>query len=146
MAKTGEVIRRREWPESVLAEWFDFGPAGEIVRAMRGGDIRLEEYGEDGTLVIRAEAPGIDPEKDVDISIDRGMLRIHLEREQKAESKTAEGYRTEFRYGAFTRTVPLPPAATEKDVKASYTDGILEVRVPVPAGQEPHKVDVQRAG
>jgi len=145
MAKTAEV-GRREWPESVLPDWFEFSPAGEIVRAMRGGDIRLEEYDEDGTLVIRAEAPGIDPDKDVDISIDRGLLRIHLEREQRDESKTAKGYRSEFRYGAFTRTVPLPPTATEKDVEASYLDGILEVRVPVPEGQEPRKVQVQRTG
>jgi HSP20 family protein len=146
MAKTGEVGRRREWAESVLPEWFEFGPPGELMRAMRGGDIRLEEYREDGTLVIRAEAPGIDPEKDVDISIDRGMLRIRVERRQREESKTAEGYRSEFRYGAFSRTVPLPPGAAEKDIKASYTDGILEVRVPVPEGHEARKVSVQRGG
>ena len=37
----------------------------------------------------------------------------------------------EFRYGEFVRALPLPPGVKEEDIKASYKDGILEVRVPV---------------
>lgn len=50
-------------------------------------------------------------------------------REETRDDK--HGLRTEFRYGAFTRTVPLRAGATVEDVKASYADGVLEVRVPV---------------
>jgi HSP20 family protein len=83
------------------------------------------------TLVIRAELPGIDPDKDVEITIDDGMLHIHAERRQEEKVEEKDLYRSELRYGAFTRTLPLPAGAGEKDVDATYTAGILEIRVPV---------------
>lgn len=83
-------------------------------------------------LVVRAEVPGLDPEKDVDVSVAGGMLHIKAEREEKTEHKSKSGYRSEFRYGSFSRSVPLPPGAREEDVTASYKDGVLEVRAPAP--------------
>ncbi len=91
-------------------------------------DIKVEEYTEDGDVVIRAEIPGVEP-KDIDISVDRGRLAIRAEREQRFESDD-EGYRSEFRYGAFARIVTLPVDAKVDDIAASYSDGVLEVRVP----------------
>ncbi|MGB8380230.1 MAG: Hsp20/alpha crystallin family protein [Dermatophilaceae bacterium] len=75
-----------------------------------------------------------------------GMLTIKGERseEQKEEGKKSF-YRSEFRYGMFERTVPLPAGVTEKDVTASYQDGVLEVRVPMPAKEKTKaKIRVQR--
>lgn len=105
--------------------------------------MRVEEFVESGQHVVRAELPGIDPEKDVDISMSSGMLHIRAERRE--ESKTERrGYRSEFRYGAFSRTLALPADATEKDVKATYHDGILEVRVPMAEKGATTKVPVTR--
>ena len=100
--------------------------------------IRVEELREGDVTVIRAELPGIDPDKDVEVTVDDGMLRIHAERRQQTETtekgtgkeKGVDHYRSEFRYGTFTRMLPLPNGATEEDVTATYRDGILEVRVP----------------
>lgn len=104
------------WPE-----WL-----GHVEPAMK-----IEELDEEGTRVVRAELPGIDPDKDVELTVDHGVLTISAHR--RAETKSEEGgvYRSEFSYGAFRRSVPLPAGATEADVKASYHDGILEVRFPV---------------
>ena len=56
-----------------------------------------------------------------------------------------DDYDSEFRYGAFTRVLPLPPGASETDVTATYADGILEVRVPTRTdGDRSHKVTVTR--
>src|SRR5579875_1416802 len=98
--------------------------------------IRVEEYHEDGTLVVRAELPGIDPGKDVELTVSDGML--HLEAERREEEKHEErGYvRQELRYGAFSRSLPLPAGVTEGDIKATYKDGMLEVRIPEPKRQE----------
>ena len=93
--------------------------------------IRVEEYSEDGTLVIRAEMPGIDPDKDVDISVSDGMLTIRAERREETKTEERQGFHSEFHYGAFSRSLRLPAGASEADVKASYKDGILEVRVPI---------------
>ena len=102
-----------------------------------GGDwpgdelIRVDEFRDAGTQVIRAELAGIDPEKDVEITVQDGMLQIAAQRrvEEKTEDK---GYtRHELRYGSFKRALPLPDGALESDITATYTDGILEIRVPV---------------
>jgi HSP20 family protein len=93
--------------------------------------IRVEEVVEDGTLVIRAELPGVDPDRDVELTVEKGMLVLHAERREANEEEGRILRRSEFRYGSFSRIMALPAGATEHDVKATYTDGILEVRVPV---------------
>jgi HSP20 family protein len=109
----------------------------EPIRRFLDGDltmssIRVEQFLDGNTLVVRAEVPGIDPEKDVDVSVADGVLHIKAEREEQSEQKSKTGYRSEFRYGSFTRTIALPPGAREEDVTASYKDGVLEVRAPAP--------------
>ena len=97
------------------------------------GWLRVEEYREADDVVVRAELPGIDPDKDVEISIADGALHIEAHREEKSEHKDTDGYRSEFRYGSFSRSFVLPANTAEDDVKATYADGVLEVRVPVGA-------------
>ncbi len=93
--------------------------------------MRVEEFVDGETLVVKAELPGIDPDKDLELTITQGVLHIRAERHEKSEATTKESYRSEFHYGSFSRSVPLPAGTKDEDVKASYTDGILEVRVPV---------------
>ena len=93
--------------------------------------LRVEEFMDGDTLVIRAELPGIDPDNDVELTVGDGMLHIHAERRQEKKVEDKDLVRSELRYGAFTRTLPLPVGATDKDIDASYKAGILEVRVPV---------------
>jgi HSP20 family protein len=106
----------------------------------------VEEFHDGDTLVVRAELPGIDPDKDVQIISDDGIVQIHAHREQKSERREKRGYRSELRYGDFEREITLPERATAKDVKATYTDGILEVRIPCPekAGAASTKIPVAR--
>jgi len=98
--------------------------------------MRVEEYLEDDTWVIRAEMPGIDPDKDVEISVVDGVLHLRARREERKEEDRPDGYRSEFHYGGFQRSIQLPAGATEGDVKATYKDGILEIRVPAPKAAE----------
>jgi len=106
--------------------------------------MRIEETRENGNLVIRAELPGINAEKDVDISLLGNVLTIQAERREKREDKDAGVYRSEFRYGSFARQLSLPRGCSLDDVKASYENGILEVKVPMNGSSEkPVKVKVQ---
>ena len=108
--------------------------------------MRVEEYLEDGTFVIRAELPGVDPEKDVEISVDEGIMHLRAKREERAEEERPTGYRSEFHYGRLERSIRLPEGATEADIKASYKDGILEVRVPAPKPAKPSaKIPIQHS-
>lgn len=98
--------------------------------------MKVEEFVEDGTCVIRAELPGMDPDKDVDITVDDGVLHLTATREERTEEERPEGYRTEFHYGSLRRSIRLPEGASADDITATYRDGILEVRVPAPTAVE----------
>jgi HSP20 family protein len=89
--------------------------------------IRVEDYRDGDTYVVRAELPGIDPAKDLHITCGNGVLRLEVERTEEHRDKM----RSEFRYGSFRRDIPLPAGAQEDAVKARYANGILEVTVMV---------------
>jgi HSP20 family protein len=108
--------------------------------------IRVEETVNDDHLTIKAEMPGIDPAKDVEIEFADGLLTISAERRE--EEKTEDNGRTvsEFRYGSFRRTLRVPKDAKPEDVTAEYKDGILTILVPLPKATTPEvtKVAVTR--
>lgn len=137
----------RRWPE--LMDWPDWPslPAWpERLRHLTSESvIKIEELVEDDTMVVRAELPGIDPDKDVEISVADGTLTIRAERRQESKIEEKGRFQTEFSYGSFSRVMALPTGASEKNIQATYKDGILEVRVPVnKAEAESHKVQVKR--
>ena len=109
--------------------------------------MRMEEFVDGDTLVVRAELPGVDPDKDVEITVSDDVLTIAAERrEERTEGEEGKpGYRSEFRYGSYRRSISLPAGVSADAVTATYNDGILEVRAPVarPA-TEPQKVAVTR--
>lgn len=116
--------------DRALMDW-PFRPF-EMWRRLLGEEpVDVEEYVEDGQVVVRADLPGVDPDRDVDISIEAGNLRIRAERRHEETTEGRSYWRSEIRYGSFTRLIPLPTGTKEKDIKASYKDGILEVRAPV---------------
>lgn len=119
-----------EWP-SLFSMRPDFSWPASLVDALSDVSIRVEEFEEEGTHVIRAEAPGIDPDKDVDLSVSDGRLHLTVRRTKEEHSKDAKQHRDEFQYGSFTRVLSLPPTASIDNVKAHYENGILEVRVPL---------------
>jgi HSP20 family molecular chaperone IbpA len=102
----------------------------------------VESYTEGGKYVVRADLPGVDPEKDIEVKVDGDVLTIHGERHEEER----ENGHSEVRYGSFTRSVRLPKGATAGDVAATYDAGVLVVTVPMSeAPAEPIKVAVQRA-
>ncbi len=104
--------------------------------------IRVEDFIEDDTYVLRAEMPGIDPDKDVEVTVEHDLLTISGERREEHKEKG----RRELHYGSFSRTIPLPTGTEVEDIKASYVDGVLELRVPMKGQKtEARKVPVQRA-
>ncbi|GAA1804930.1 Hsp20/alpha crystallin family protein [Luedemannella flava] len=105
-----------------LFDWF------EMERPkMTGHMIRVEDSLTDQEYHVRAELPGMDPAKDISISVEDGTLTIHAEREEREEAKG----RSEFRYGVLERSVRLPGNADRDSIKATYDKGILDVSVPL---------------
>ena len=102
--------------------------------------IKFEDYVQDGRYMLRAELPGIDPEKDVEITVSNGVLTIRAEPHDEHKDQ----HRTEFTYGSFTRSVTLPASVDENDIRASYNNGILEVSVKLPdTKQEGKRIQIE---
>jgi HSP20 family protein len=134
MANLERRPQRSLFPE--IADLFAGFPSFANIRPVFDARMmRLEdEMTKDGRYEVRAEIPGVDPAKDVDITVHEGRLTIKAERTEKTET----GGRSEFSYGSFARTVTLPQGADEDDVKATYDKGILTVSVGV---SEPKKAE-----
>jgi HSP20 family protein len=133
--------------DRLFGEWmgmFPFHRPFHFDRGWLGEQIRVDEYQENGELVVRAELPGIDPERDVELTVSDDML--HIEAERREEEKTeGKGYvRQEIRYGSFRRWLPLPEGVTDADVTATYKDGILEIRVPAPKHEPAKKIPISK--
>lgn len=102
---------------------------------------------DNGDLVVRAEVPGIKPEE-IEIEAEGGVLTISGKHEETSEEKGKEFVRRERRYGAFTRSMPLPEGVDPKKIKATTSDGVLELTIPLPkeAAAEPVKITPTAGG
>lgn len=98
--------------------------------------IRVEDRLTDDEYRVRAELPGVDPDRDIQVSIDDGVMTIQAERR---EAEHPRGH-SEFRYGKLRRSVRLPGNADSEHITAAYRHGVLEVKVPLtapePAGRK----------
>ena len=123
-------------------------PVRRFLQGESDPSLRIEQYQEGETLVVRVDLPGIDPESDVDISVADDTLHIEARREEDAERMDKKGYRSELRYGERSRSIPLPRGVSQDGIVATYEDGVLEIRIQVPEQSEPQttKIRVVRKG
>lgn len=98
--------------------------------------IRVDEYRENDTEVIKAELPGIDPDHDVEITAVDDMLVLRAQRQLEKDRKEKDFARREIRSGTMTRTLALPEGVDTSAITARYANGILEICVPIPAAQQ----------
>ena len=128
-------------------------------RAFRGRSLRgvalpefsnwapeIDVFERDNRLVTKVDLPGLKKE-DVKVEVTNGHLAVAGERKSETEEKKDNVYRCERSYGSFYRAVPLPEGAKLEDVKATFTDGVLEVSVPLPvqATVKPRTVPIEDA-
>jgi len=102
----------------------------------------VESYTKDNQIVFKAELPGVDP-KDLDVSIiDRDLI---IKGERKAEKDTKEENYTyrEINYGSFERRFTLPEGVKTEELKAKFTNGVLEITVPAPALAKARKIEIE---
>ncbi len=120
-----------------FAEWFFPNTAG--TDGFSSPNIDLYDDKED--LVVRAEIPGAN-EKDIDVSLEDGILSIKGERKLENEDKKDSYYRIERSYGSFSRSFKLPVEVKTGDARASYKNGILEIRIPKEEKAKPKKIEI----
>jgi HSP20 family protein len=133
-----EFFKEASWPRAFLA------PAtGKLDRFLPAADV----FHRAGDLVVRAELPGIDPLKDVKVTLVEGDLCICGERKAESELTEKDYFRKERTYGSFERHIAVPEDLDPAKVSASYKDGVLEVLIkgggkPAPA-VKPREIEVK---
>lgn len=98
----------------------------------------------DKEYTITVEVPGVS-EKDVQVEVSNNIMTIKGEKKQEKEEKDKDFYRIERSYGSFQRVLSLPEDADQTDIKATFKNGILKVRMPrraLPAS-EVKQIDVK---
>jgi HSP20 family protein len=103
---------------------------------------KIDVFERDNRLVTRVDLPGMKKE-DVSVEVTDGHLALSGERKRETEEKKDNFYRSEREYGSFYRAVPLPQGVKLEDVKATFSDGVLEVSVPMPARPDANVRKVQ---
>jgi len=101
---------------------------------------------DNGHLVVRANVPGIKPDE-IEIKVEDNVLTISGEHEETKEETDKPFVRRERRYGAFSRSMPLPEGVDPKKIDAKTDDGVLEVTIPLPkeAAHEPVTIKAKPA-
>ena len=101
----------------------------------------LDAWETESALVFAFDLPGIRQDA-ISVEVEDGTLTVSAERSRSAEVKDEHFHRVERRYGTFMRSVGLPQGVAEGSIKASYTDGVLEIHVPKPAQPKPRKIEI----
>ena len=102
----------------------------------------IESYTKDGKLFIKAELPGVDA-KDLDLTVTDREMVIKGERKAEKDEKEKDYSWREISYGSFERRFLLPEGVKTEELKAKFSNGILEIVVPVPAVPKAKKIEIE---
>jgi len=80
-------------------------------------------------VVVKANLPGVSKDN-VEVVVTEDAVTIKGEAKEESEVKEKNYYRKELSYGAFQRVIPLPVPVKSDEAKATFKDGILEIRAP----------------
>jgi HSP20 family protein len=102
----------------------------------------VDIYEDEHNIILTAETPGIE-EKDLDISVENGVLTVSGERRMDNEEKQDNFHRIERSYGRFTRSFTLPPTVDENGVKADFNNGVLKITLAKREGAKPKQIKIE---
>jgi HSP20 family protein len=118
----------RRMMEDFDRAWGDFGGQSRNRGGLWAPAIEVSQR--EGQLTVCAELPGLAKE-DVKIEVTDDALIIEGERKQESSSDEGGFRRSERSYGRFYRSIPLPDGAKAEEAKANFSNGVLEVKMPV---------------
>ncbi len=102
----------------------------------------MDVYQTDADVVVELQIPKMDP-KNVQISVEDGILKIEGRNEQKQEEKDKKYFRREIRSDSFTRMISLPAPVKEDQIEAHYEHGILKIVMPKVEPKKPKTIEVK---
>ncbi len=115
------------------------------VAAIAGHNPRMDVYQTENEVVATAELPGIDLKDDIEVRVDSDRLTIRGEIKRSQEHREEDSIYSERYYGNFTRAIQLPARVRPDQAKASYKNGVLEIRMQKsePGQNTGHRIQIQ---
>lgn len=101
---------------------------GNFFPAMTGREIRVDVHETDNEIVLEAELPGFNKE-DIEITLDDNSLTLKANQKVENEVRRDNYLRRERRSGSLVRSFLLPTEVDENEVKTSFNNGLLELRL-----------------
>jgi HSP20 family protein len=89
----------------------------------------LDVFEEKEDIVVKADLPGMNKDE-IEVTVAGDVVTIKGEKKKEEEVKEKDYYRRERSYGSFVRSVELPSEVKSDQIKASFKDGVLEIRMP----------------
>lgn len=121
---------QREMNEVFEGFWNRFGkPLGEIDWPWGSSEARADVVQTDDGVEISVELPGMDM-KDIEVTISDDMLTVKGEKRVERRDEKKGYYLSERSYGAIWRSIPLPPGVDGDKAEATFSNGVLTVRLP----------------
>ena len=136
-----DLVTVRDEMNRVFNEVFNRGSNDDSTWYSGAWSPPVDIYETDDALVMKAELPGFSKD-DISIEMKENTLVIKGERKHEDEVKEGNYHRIERSYGAFQRAFMLPMTVDQEKVKASYKDGILELRLPKVQAAQPKRIAV----
>jgi HSP20 family protein len=134
---TAWIVDTDRWFEQALR---GFADGGTPVAAWP----RLDVIDAGSELRIVADLPGVD-EKDIELSLDGGVLTLKGEKRETKREEHETWYRSERGHGAFQRQLELPCEVDAASVQARIEQGVLTVRLPKSERAKARRIEVQKA-
>jgi HSP20 family protein len=90
---------------------------------------------------FHVEMPGLKSDE-IEVRVEDGTLMITAERKRAEYPEGTEVHRTERHYGSIRRAFVLPKDASHDHIHASYTDGVLQLKVEKRPESKPVKIQI----
>jgi HSP20 family protein len=118
-----------------------FGVRPRVAVPERAWAPPVDVYETRDDLVVAVELPGV-REKDIHLSMTGDVLTLSGQRGIAAEAREENYHRIERWYGTFERRVQLPIPVQGDKIRASYKDGVLEIRLPKLEEAKPREIKI----
>jgi len=119
-----------------------FGRPATLMTGERMWAPLADMYETKDDLLVTFELPGV-REKEVSVSITGDVLTVKGERRFERDVEDEGFHRLERVYGKFERSMPLPIPVQADKVKATYRDGVLEIRLPKVEEVKPKEIKIE---
>lgn len=119
------------------------GVFNQMTSTVRGPSMPMDLYRKDDHFVLRMDLPGVDP-RSIDVDLEGRTLTIRADRRDEEEGQV-QWLARERATGTYARQLTLGEGLATDQIKASYTDGVLTLQIPVAEEARPRRIEVTHA-